>query len=152
MNGTTGRASDMDWVLTIHLAATVWMAAIYAFVQWVHYPMFARLREEGYADAHAFHCRRISYLVGPGFLLEAGCAAALVFATDAPQWHWAIVGGILCVANLALTFFFAVPLHDRLSRRCDPVVLAKLLRVNGWRTVAAGLRVAVALVLVLSAK
>ncbi len=131
----------------VHAAATWYMAGLIAFVQIVHYPLFARVGEDAFAGFHRRHLRATAWAVGPAMLVEA--AAALWIAIDPPAGvapAAAAAGLALLAAIWASTALVQVPLHRRLARGYDAGVARRLVRTNAVRAVLWGVRAALALV------
>jgi hypothetical protein len=126
---------------SIHLAATAGFCTLLWLVQVVVYPQMARVRAEDFAAYHARHTRAITWIVAPLFFAEGLGAAALCWVGwgVAPVVHGISVG--LFAANSLVTFLWFVPVHLRLQvSGHDPVLLARLARMNGWRTVLSSAR------------
>lgn len=122
-------------VLSAQLAATWAMVGLIWFVQVVHYPLFALVGPERFADYERAHRWRTSFVVGPPMAVEA--IAALVLVLDPP----AGLGRMLPVLGLGLlvivhasTVGLQVPAHERLSVGFDPDVARRLVRSNWVRT------------------
>lgn len=124
-------AADLSLVLT--LTACAFMTGLIWFVQVVHYPLMARVGEDGFAAYARSHQRLTTLVVGPAMLIEAGSAAVLL-ATEP--------GVVVIVSSAALgvvwlsTFFVQVPLHTRLLNGRDERVLRRLVSTNWIRTAA----------------
>ncbi len=127
----------------IHLAATVGFCVLLWVVQVVVYPQMGTVRDEDFRGYHERHTRLISWLVGPLFLMEGGCAAlAFWWGWQAGLWvQLASVG--LFVANSLLTFLLFVPAHLHLGCGKDEVLMRRLVTMNWWRTGLSTLRVVV---------
>ncbi|MFN8124562.1 MAG: hypothetical protein U0237_19305 [Thermoleophilia bacterium] len=127
----------MDTVLVVNAAATWLMAGVIWIVQLVHYPLFAGVGAEGFPDYHAAHSSRISLVVGPAMLTEAGTALALALAPPAGVAGWAAWTGLALVAVTWLaTAALAIPQHGRLALGFDPAAHRRLVAGNWVRTAA----------------
>jgi len=120
----------LGWLLAVHLAATAVMWTLIAFVQAVHYPMFALVQPDRYREFQTFHMNRITWIVLPALACEGLIAGWFVCVQDGLCPTLANVGGGLYLVNFALTFLGAVPLHERLATGFDDRTLKRLLRVN----------------------
>ncbi|MDP9425766.1 MAG: hypothetical protein M3P37_06925 [Actinomycetota bacterium] len=113
------------------------MVGLIWFVQVVHYPLFARVGEEGfllYSDAHS---RLTSYVVGPPMLLEAGTALLLVFLRpEGVPLYLAIVGLALVAVIWLSTALLQVPRHTALGAGFDRSAWRGLVGTNWIRTAA----------------
>jgi hypothetical protein len=135
-------------VLSAQLAASWAMVGLIWFVQIVHYPLFAMVGAEGFADYEQAHRWRTSFVVGPPMAIELLAAAALVL--DPPvglgrtlPLVGLVVLGVVHVSTVAL----AVPAHDRLSSGFDPAVLRRLVGANWVRTAGWSVRGVLSLVM-----
>jgi len=122
-------------LLTIHLFATVFMTGVIWFVQIVHYPLFRRGGEEGFAAYAREHQRRTSWIVLPAMMSEL--VTGLWLLVDPPdgttRWVWAI--GLAMIAMIWLsTFAVQVPAHRELARGFASDAGRRLVRSNVVRT------------------
>lgn len=128
-------------VLLVHAGCTVAMAGLIAFVQIVHYPLFAEVGPTAFARYAEAHNRRTTWVVMPLMLAEMATALWLVVLAMGPApppgLAWAAWPGIalLAVAWLS-TFLLQVPCHDRLQRGFDRAVWQRLVTSNWLRTIA----------------
>lgn len=124
----------MNALMVTHAGATWALAGLIWLVQLVQYPLFARAGLESFAEFHAQHCRRITWVVGPLMLAEAGSALALLWLGLREGWFLA---GLPMVAVVwGSTALVQVPLHERLRGGFDAGVVTRLVRTNWLRTVA----------------
>jgi len=68
----------VEFVLLVHVGATLFMVGVIWFVQIVHYPLFGSVGERGFAEYSRAHSRLTGLVVGPPMLVEAGTAVLLV--------------------------------------------------------------------------
>ena len=126
-----------DALLLVNAAATWTMCGVIAFVQRVHYPLFARYARDDYPATQRAHESRTSLVVGPPMLVELLTGVALPFALPAnvPAWQpW--LGVALIAAVWASTAFWQIPAHRTLGDGFDAAAHARLVSSNRWRTVA----------------
>jgi len=128
-------------LLLVNVAATLFMVGVIWFVQAVHYPLFARVGEEGFPAYARAHARLTGLVVGPPMLLEAVTAVALVFSR--PQGvpvslPWAGLG--LVVVIWLSTAILQSPRHTALGRGFDPASYRLLVASNWLRTAVWSLR------------
>ena len=119
----------------LDLAASLYMWGVIWTVQLVHYPLFARVGPQNWADYHAAHTRLMTLVVLPAMVTELGTSGLLALARPAwlaPGLLWA--GFALAVLTWAVTFFVSVPLHDTLGRGYDAAAIARLVATNWLRT------------------
>ncbi len=119
----------------LDLAATLYMWGVIWTIQIVHYPLFARVGPEQWADYHAAHTRLMTGVVLPAMVTEIGASGLLALSRPAwlsPGLLWA---GFACaVLTWAVTFFVSVPLHDTLSRGYGLAAIHRLVATNWLRT------------------
>jgi hypothetical protein len=128
------------WWLWVHLGSTWWMVAVIWFVQVVHYPLLAWVGPEHFSEYEARHRAWIFWVVAPPMLLELATAVRLSLDRRADGCWRADVGLMLLAMVWALTFFFLVPLHERLQSRFTSQEWMLLIAWNWPRTVAWSLR------------
>lgn len=118
---------------TVLLAATALHAGFQLTVTWLVYPALVRIPASTWAVEHERHSRRIVPLVGVVYVaaLAAGTGVLLTGPTYA-EWV-ALAATLTAIGTTALA---AAPLHGRLAAGPDPVLLGRLLRVDGVRSVA----------------
>jgi len=123
----------MRIVLVLQALASLNLMGLIGCIQWIHYPMFARLDKPEFAASVRWHGERITWLVGPWMLLELICSALLYLF---PPWPSSVFGwGLGLVAALWLsTGLLQVPLHSRLSQGYDPLAVRRLVASNWLRT------------------
>jgi hypothetical protein len=138
-----------DGALVAHAGATLAMAGLIWFVQIVHYPLFGRVGQGGYADYQREHERRTARVVAPLMLIEALTAALLIWqrppAVD-PALPWA--GAALLLVIWLSTALLQVPAHRRLESGFDAAAHARLVATNWLRTIAWSARGALALIMI----
>lgn len=118
------------------------MTAIIWFVQWVHYPLFARVGADAFQAYERDHIERITWIVAPLMVIELVTAIALMFQPfQGAQPAWLLWSGLVLLAAIwASTFLVQVPLHTRLSMAMTPEAVANLVQSNWIRTIAWSLR------------
>jgi hypothetical protein len=135
-------------VLLLHGAATLAMVGLIWFVQIVHYPLFAQVGREHFAQYEWHHQARTAQVVGPLMLTEALTAALLLLSDLTPTArNLAWIGMALLLVIWLSTAFLQVPLHRRLAAGYESRSVARLVRSNWVRTIAWTLRGIIALLL-----
>lgn len=135
-------------LLTSHLFATSGMVGLIWFVQLVHYPLFASVGADGFAEYERSHQHRTSFVVGPLMALEGVTAVWLVVAPPnetsrlLPLLGLAILGVVQ-----ASTVLLQVPQHTALVDGYDAVRVQRLVRTNWVRTVGWSLRAIIAAIM-----
>lgn len=100
-------------------------------VQLLHYPAFRYVGD--FTAFHKHHTSSITLIVGPMMFLELGLASYLAW-----QAEWAIAWLIPLFVVLViwlLTFFWAVPIHEKLGRAPSDALISQLLLANWPRTI-----------------
>ncbi|MBA4030991.1 MAG: hypothetical protein C0478_08875 [Planctomyces sp.] len=134
---------DLDWVLKLHLATTIYMTGVIWFVQIVHYPLMALVGADNFSVYEESHRRRTFWVVGPAMLVEAISGAWLVRLYGIDTSIGAVLvwlGMLLIFVNLLVTACVSVPAHGRLAQGYHPDVLRWLVLTNWIRTTAWTLR------------
>lgn len=121
----------------VQLGATLAMTGIIWMVQVVHYPLFAQVGPQTFAQYHEGHTRLISWIVVPLMLAELSTAGWAIFARPAFFEAWAVWTGLGLVGLIwGSTFFGQVPLHGALSGGFDAGAHQALVAGNWIRTLA----------------
>lgn len=135
----------MDLLLIVQAIASSAMCGIIWFVQIVHYPLFARVRDGGREFA-VENQRRTQRVVIAFMLAEAVAAAVIAWKPPVGVPRPVAFAGLGAVAMLWLsTVFVQMPLHARLAREGHaPAAVDALVRSNWLRTAVWTLRAALA--------
>jgi len=129
----------------LSLVGLVWM------VQRVHYPLFAQVGPSRFAAYERAHVDRITPVVAPAMLIEAGSALALVwFPVAGVPTLLAWLGLVLVLLIWGATFALQVPRHANLRSGFDATAHRRLVGSNWIRTVLWSLRGVVVLAMVLA--
>ena len=115
--------------------ATFGMFGVIWLVQLATYPLQVHVPAEGFVDYQAGHMYRISFVVGPLMLVEAGTAAWLLFLPlSACAMTLAWVGMGLVFLIWLSTLFLQIPSHWKLERGRDDQAIRWLVKTNWVRT------------------
>ena len=126
----------MEAVLLVHVAATVFMVGLIWFVQVVHYPLFGRVGEDGFAAYSTAHSRLTGLVVGPPMLVEAATAVALVVRPpQGVSFLVPLLGLVLLAVVWLSTAFLQSPQHGVLGRGFVANAHRFLVRTNWIRTI-----------------
>lgn len=123
----------------VNLALAGYLAGVIWIVQYVHYPLFARVTD--FAPYAAEHAARITPVVGPPMAAQV-VVAALLLADGATAAEG--VNAALVALVFGSTGLYFGPLHGRLQ----PALVGRLVRHNWLRTVAWSAQLVVAALLV----
>lgn len=124
-----------DLVFLIHAGTTLFLVGLIWTIQIVHYPLFAGVGANGYADYQTSHMSRITYVVAPVMLAELGAAIYFIFVSYEPidpKYFW--VGFALVLVIWMSTIFIQSPIHGKLTRAFDADLVNKLVLTNWIRT------------------
>jgi len=133
-------------LLLVQAATTLPLVGLIWTVQLVQYPLFSRVGEATFAEYHAGHSLRISWIVIPLMLAELVSAGLLVLRAGAsltpgmtpgpvtPATAW-LGAGLLAVVWLS-TFLLQVPRHAELASGFDAAAHVFLVGSNWLRTFA----------------
>lgn len=120
-------------MLIANLAVSWALLGLIWVIQLVHYPLFAQVSVERWADYHARHTRQITIVVAPLMLAELAIAGLLVVQHPADSLIWISAG--IVVAMWVSTFFVQVPIHTALGRAWDLPLIHRLSNTNWIRTI-----------------
>lgn len=128
-------------VLHAHVVSSLAMLGLIWFVQIVHYPLFGKVGLAEFSVYEQEHQRLTTYVVAPLMLIELFTAGVLLWL--APK----SIPTSLIVANVALigviwasTFFWQVPLHEKLAEQFSEAAHSELVNSNWLRTIVWSLR------------
>jgi len=109
------------------LVVLIWL------VQLVIYPGFTYYAEKDLIRWHDKYTSKITLVVLPLMVSQLG---AYVLTTFQDLSFMSLLGLLMVVSTWVLTFFFAVPLHGKITQRVDVMASAeKLVLVNWPRTI-----------------
>ena len=135
--------------LTLHLLATAAMVGLIWFVQVVHYPLFASVGVDGFAQYERLHQRATSFVVGPLMAVEGVTAIWLVVAPpDGISRLVPLIGLAVLGVIHASTVLLQVPQHSALTDGYDATHVRRLVRTNWVRTVGWSVRGILAAIIV----
>lgn len=124
----------MTILIDLHLASTWLMVGLIWLVQIVHYPLMGLVGTEQFPAYERHHVRRITWVVGPGMLLESGSGVLLFLGgLDSPLFLTSLA---LLLVIWTSTAFLQVPLHTALGKEFSSSVLSRLVLTNWIRTLA----------------
>ena len=113
------------------------MTGLGFLVQFVAYPLFAKVGNENFVGYHAGWTSRIGPVVAPMMIVELGSSAWLVASHPAFVSGGLTAVGLACSAVVwASTFALQVPAHSRLGHGFETSVHARLVRTSWLRTLS----------------
>ena len=122
----------LNFALAAYLTGVIWV------VQLVTYPALMLVGKADFARYHAAHTRGMGWVVGAPMVTELALAAWLAWVAY-PTWGASRALGQLALVVVVwlVTFFIAVPFHNRLAADgYNYVALDGLTRTNWLRTLA----------------
>ena len=136
---------ELPVLFFVHAGATLAMFGLIWFVQIVHYPLMAKVGDQGFSAYELAHTKRTTLVVAP--LMLAELASALWIVLKEPSWvSWS---GIACLALIWVsTFALQVPAHRVLERGFDHRAHRRLVLTNWIRTALWSVRAVLALMLI----
>jgi hypothetical protein len=140
-------------LVVAHAATTLFLAGLSWTVAIVVYPGFSLVADQsGWPAFHAAHSRRISFVVGPPWVVQGAAVAGLLAFRPSGVPLWLVLAAAAAgLATVGTTVIGAVPLHSRLGDAPDPQMLRRLRRWHWWRTVAWTVSAALGLTMLLLA-
>ena len=103
----------------------------------VHYPLFAKVGQEGFTLYSKAHSHLTGYVVAPPMLLEAATAILLVFYRPEGVPFVAALAGLALVVLIWLsTALLQAPRHSGLAHGFDGGTVSGLVLYNWIRTIA----------------
>ncbi len=128
----------MTLLLLLQVAATWFMVGLIWTIQVVHYPLFARVGQEQFAEYSRRHQFLITWIVGPAMVVELLTAVILALYPPTPDtglWLW--TGVILLLVIWVSTALIQAPQHGRLATGGqDRKRIRSLVTWNWIRTIA----------------
>ena len=127
--------NDPIFYVLMQLICSWMMIGIIWFIQLVHYPLYAKIKE-GFIEYERSQIRRVAFLVGPIMLVEAITSIILVgVAPPGIQTKLAALNLILLIFIWISTFLFLIGQHQKLSIRFSKKTLHLLIATNWIRAI-----------------
>jgi hypothetical protein len=124
----------MKSAVVIAMAASWYLVGLSFTVALVTYPSFSLVGKTNWKRFHEQHSRRISWAVGPAWLIQAlSLLLWLITLSHNSLIEW-IVASVGAFVAVVLTLIWAVPAHNRLRNNFDVVTWKKLQRAHLLRT------------------
>ena len=117
------------------------MVGLIWFVQLVHYPLFASVGADGFAEYERLHQRQTSFVVGPLMAVEGVTAVWLAVVPPSGLSRLLPLLGLATLGVIhASTVLLQVPQHTALANGYAAARVHRLVRTNWVRTVGWSLR------------
>jgi hypothetical protein len=126
----------MKYAILVTLIASWYLAGLSVTVALNVYPSFEFFHGEKWQRSHEHHSNRISWAVGPAWIVQAAGLAIWLFSS--PQSTLAIwtASALFALGAVGLTIFSAVPIHQKLSQGFNADLLRKLRFTHVLRTIS----------------
>jgi hypothetical protein len=140
----------IDLILLANFVATCLMAGVIWFVQWVHYPLLAKVPVDRAVETASEHQRRTGQVLAIPMAVEGFTTLGLlIIRPESVQIFWPWFGAVLLAVALGSTVFVSVPLHAKMATNPTSDVGRRLVVTNWPRTIAWSLRAVVCSVMIL---
>ena len=140
----------IDLILLANFVATCSMAGVIWFVQWVHYPLLAKVPVDRAVETATEHQRRTGQVLAIPMAVEGFTTLGLLISRpESVQIFWPWFGAVLLAVALGSTVFVSVPLHAKMATNPTADVGRRLVVTNWPRTIAWSLRAVVCSVMIL---
>jgi hypothetical protein len=120
-------------LLLLQIISCAVMTGVIWTIQILHYPTFLYVSENEFQKFHAFHSRNVSFIVMPLMIFEFATAVALVIYFNHESYFWINLVGVILI--WLVTFFISVPLHNRLAKATETLIVNRLVYTNWPRTI-----------------
>jgi len=129
---------SLPHLLLLNFAAAAYLTGVIWVVQLVTYPALMLVDKAAFARYHAAHTRGMGWVVGAPMVAELTLAGWLAWAAYVAWGAGPALGQLALVLVVwAVTFFVAVPFHNRLEAGgYNYIALDGLVRTNWLRTLA----------------
>ncbi len=124
-------------LMMFNLALSWGLLILIWLVQVIIYPGFHRIPPDIFIDYHRWYVKRISCIVLPLMISEAGMTTWWLLDAGTPG---AIISTVLVVIIWFSTFLLQVPIHNRLKSGKKDVLIRRLVATNWIRTIAWSLK------------
>lgn len=137
-------------ILLANFVATCLMTGVIWFVQWVHYPLLAKVPVDRAVETAIDHQRRTGQVLAIPMAVEGFTTLGLlIIRPESVPIFWPWFGAVLLAVALGSTVFVSVPLHAKMATNPTADVGRRLVVTNWPRTIAWSLRAVVCSVMIL---
>ena len=137
-------------ILLANFVATCLMTGVIWFVQWVHYPLLAKVPVDRAVETAIEHQRRTGQVLAIPMAVEGFTTLGLlIIRPESVPIFWPWFGAVLLAVALGSTVFVSVPLHAKMATNPTADVGQRLVVTNWPRTIAWSLRAVVCSVMIL---
>ncbi len=136
--------------MLVNFVATAVMTGVIWFVQWVHYPLLAKVPVDRAVETATEHQRRTGQVLAIPMAVEGFTTLGLLISRpESVQIFWPWFGAVLLAVALGSTVFVSVPLHAKMAANPTTDIGRRLVVTNWPRTIAWSLRAVVCSVMIL---
>ncbi|MGZ0214766.1 MAG: hypothetical protein ACKVKP_01745 [Acidimicrobiales bacterium] len=121
-------------IVILHALSCWFMVGLIWTIHAVHYPLFADVGSQNYAQFQAHHVERIGKLLLVPWALEGITAVLLIVVIPKKQKMLVIAGAILMAGILVLSGLVSAPAHAELADGFNESVHSQLMNANLART------------------
>lgn len=140
----------INLILLANFVATCLMTGVIWFVQWVHYPLLAKVPVDRAVETAIDHQRRTGQVLAIPMAVEGFTTLGLlIIRPESVHIFWPWFGAVLLAVALGSTVFVSVPLHAKMATNPTADVGRRLVVTNWPRTIAWSLRAVVCSVMIL---
>ena len=137
-------------ILLANFVATCLMTGVIWFVQWVHYPLLAKVPVDRAVETAIDHQRRTGQVLAIPMAVEGFTTLGLlIIRPESVHLFWPWFGAVLLAVALGSTVFVSVPLHAKMATNPTADVGQRLVVTNWSRTIAWSLRAVACSVMIL---
>ena len=137
-------------ILLANFVATCLMTGVIWFVQWVHYPLVAKVPVDRAVETAIDHQRRTGQVLAIPMAVEGFTTLGLlIIRPESVHIFWPWFGAVLLAVALGSTVFVSVPLHAKMATNPTADFGQRLVVTNWPRTIAWSLRAVVCSVMIL---
>ena len=139
----------INLILLANFVATCLMTGVIWFVQWVHYPLLAKVPVDRAVETAIDHQRRTGQVLAIPMAVEGFTTLGLlIIRPESVPIFWPWFGAVLLAVALGSTVFVSVPLHAKMATNPTADVGRRLVVTNWPRTIAWSLRAVVCSVMI----
>ena len=139
----------INLILLANFVATCLMTGVIWFVQWVHYPLLAKVPVDRAVETAIDHQRRTGQVLAIPMAVEGFTTLGLlIIRPESVHIFWPWFGAVLLAVALGSTVFVSVPLHAKMTTNPTADVGQRLVVTNWPRTIAWSLRAVVCSVMI----
>jgi hypothetical protein len=126
----------MKYAILVSLISSWYLVGLSVTVALNVYPSFEFVDGDKWQKFHEHHSNRISWAVGPAWIVQAAGLAIWLFSSPQTTLATWTASALFALGAVGLTIFSAVPIHQKLSRGFNADLLRKLRFAHVLRTIS----------------